>query len=133
MSAPPALVLDRASESTLRGICSTSSSFFPRSRQRRAGVRRSRPSRHGPGGKCTFDQIEQWYGIARRTAQKGIQELLAAVLLHARKKTVSAPLSATGKTTHIHYSPIGKYGHDTRADLRKHSRRSRDERLLILR
>lgn len=81
-----------------------------------------------PEAKYTFDQIEQWYGIARRTAQKGVQELLAANLLHARKETVPAPLSATGKTTHIHYSLTGKYGHDTRADLRKQAREARDER-----
>lgn len=72
--------------------------------------------------KYTFDQIEAWYGIARRTAQKGVQELLTAGLLHARKEIVPAPLSATGRTTHIHYSLTGKYGHDARKQLREQAR-----------
>lgn len=76
----------------------------------------------------TFEQIEQWYGITRRTAQNGVKELLDARLLTARRETAIAPLSKTGRTVRIHYSLTGDYGRDARRALQDRARTARNAR-----
>lgn len=63
----------------------------------------------------TYDNCEAWYGIRRKSVQKGTTELIAAGLLHLRAETVKAPLSATGKTTRSWYSLTGDFGRTARA------------------
>ncbi|WP_144723469.1 ArsR family transcriptional regulator [Cellulosimicrobium sp. TH-20] len=77
----------------------------------------------------TYAQIESWYGIRQRTAQKGIAELLTRGLVYVRRERVPAPLSGVGYTIAQHYSLTGEYGYQTRAALRKRAQSERAKRL----
>lgn len=64
--------------------------------------------------RLTHEQFELWYGINRRTAGTGLRELESFGLLHVRKQSVPAALSATGRTIHHHYSLTGDFGYEAR-------------------
>lgn len=77
----------------------------------------------------TYTQIDAWYGIRQRTAQKGIAELLVHKLIYVRRERVPAPLSGVGYTITQHYSLTGHYGYQARAALRKRAQGERAKRL----
>ncbi|MGN6238182.1 MAG: helix-turn-helix transcriptional regulator [Cellulosimicrobium cellulans] len=77
----------------------------------------------------TYPQIEAWYGIRQRTAQKGIAELLTRELVYVRREHVPAPLSGVGYTIAQHYSLTGDYGYQARAAMRKRAQSERAKRL----
>lgn len=70
----------------------------------------------------TTEHIEAWYGISRRSAQNGIDDLEAHGILFKRYERVSEPLSAVGFTDRIHYRLLGEYSYESRAALRKAAR-----------
>jgi hypothetical protein len=77
----------------------------------------------------TFDQIQDWYGIRRRTAQKGVSELEKAGVLRIRREVIAAPLSPTGSTVRSWYSLTGDFGHLAREGMRKRASTERSTRL----
>lgn len=77
----------------------------------------------------THQQFQDWYGIRQRTAQKGIAELKAKGLLHARAQQRPSALSGSGTTVDMYYSLTGDYGHQARAALRKRAQSERAKRL----
>lgn len=75
----------------------------------------------------TFNQIEQWYGITRRSAQNGIAQLKEQSIVSSRDQRVAAPLAPSGTTTHIYYQLTGPYSTAARNDLRRLARAARSE------
>lgn len=69
--------------------------------------------------RVTHQQLDDWYGINKRTAGNGLRQLEELDLLHIRKEVVAAPLSATGRTTHHWYSLTGAFGSSARKALQK--------------
>lgn len=65
------------------------------------------------------ERIEEWYGISRRSAQNGIDELRDHALLLVDTTRVAAPLSAVGYTYRNVYRLRGEYSHASREALRK--------------
>ena len=62
----------------------------------------------------TLKQLEDWYGISRKSAQAGVKQLHEEGLLHRRFEDVWAPLSKTGYTKRVHYSLTGDFGYESR-------------------
>lgn len=77
----------------------------------------------------TYENVEAWYGIKPKSAQKGLTELQKLGVLHRRPQVVKAPLSSTGKTVRMWYSLTGPYGHQARAALQKRASKERAKRL----
>ncbi|UZN03834.1 hypothetical protein [Cellulomonas sp. S1-8] len=69
--------------------------------------------------RVTHQQLEDWFGINKRTAGNGLRQLEELGLLHVRKEVVAAPLSATGSTTRHWYSLTGAFGSSARKALQK--------------
>lgn len=67
----------------------------------------------------TYNRTNDWYGLKPRTVQKGVKDLRDAGLLLTREETVSAPLSAIGKTTQVYYSLSNEFSHASRSALQK--------------
>lgn len=65
------------------------------------------------------ERIEEWYGISRRSAQNGIDELRDNALLLVNTTRVAAPLSAVGYTYRNVYQLREEYSHASREALRK--------------
>lgn len=77
----------------------------------------------------TFAQIDDWYGIKRRTAQNGFQNLKEEGVLDTRPEVIAAPLSPTGSTVRNHYSLTGDFGHLARIALRQKAQAEREARI----
>ncbi|MFE6965655.1 hypothetical protein ACFVAJ_11090 [Agromyces sp. NPDC057679] len=76
----------------------------------------------------TYDNVDEWYGIKPKSAQKGLTELQALGILSRRAEVVKAPLASHGRTVRMWYSLVGPYGHQARAakqTLAKNERRKR--------
>lgn len=67
----------------------------------------------------TYNRMDAWYGLKPRTVQAGVKELRDLGLLGTREETVSAPLSATGKTTQVYYALTGEFGRTSRVAMQK--------------
>lgn len=67
----------------------------------------------------TYNRMDAWYGLKARTVQTGVKELRDAGLLFTREETISAPLSATGKTIQVHYSLTGEFSYASRIAMQK--------------
>lgn len=65
------------------------------------------------------ERIEEWYGISRRSAQNGIDELHGRDLLLVDTSRVAAPLSGVGYTYRNVYRLREEYSHASREALRK--------------
>lgn len=64
--------------------------------------------------RLTYQQFEDWYGIGRRTAVKGMRELVGHGLVQVRQESVKAALSGTGRTVHQHFSLTGAFSYQSR-------------------
>lgn len=76
----------------------------------------------------TTQQLEDWYGISRKSAQAGLNQLRAEGLLHVEYETVKAPLSKLGWTKHAYYSLKHDFGHDAREAARARAKKVVDAR-----
>jgi len=62
----------------------------------------------------TYNRMDDWYGLKARTVQSGVKELRDYGLLSVRGESINAPLSATGKTTQMHYALTGEFSRPSR-------------------
>lgn len=69
--------------------------------------------------KFTYNRMDAWYGLKARTVQTGVKQLRDLGLLVTREETISAPLSATGKTIQVHYSLVGEFSRQSRMVMQK--------------
>lgn len=72
-----------------------------------------------PEFQISAERVEDWYGISRRSAQNGIDDLEAHAILFKRPEREREPLSASGYTTRIYYSLTGKYSYTSRRALQE--------------
>lgn len=72
-----------------------------------------------PDFKISADRVEDWYGISRRSAQNGIENLEANAVLLKRHVSEPEPLSASGYTTRIYYSLTGDFSYTSRRALQE--------------
>lgn len=76
-----------------------------------------------PEFQISAERVEDWYGISRRSAQNGIDDLEANALLLKRPEREREPLSASGYTTRIYYSLTGEYSQTSRRALQEEATR----------
>lgn len=65
----------------------------------------------------TYENMDDWYGIKPKSAQKGFKELSKLGIAHRRGQKIKAPLSPTGSSIQMWYSLTGPYGHQARRAL----------------
>lgn len=72
-----------------------------------------------PEFQISAEKVEDWYGISRRSAQNGIDNLEATAVLLKRNVPEPEPLSATGYTNRIYYSLTGDFSYKSRRALQE--------------
>lgn len=70
----------------------------------------------------TYGRMDAWYGLKARSVQAGVKELRDLGLLVTREETISAPLSATGKTTQVYYALNDEFSLSSRTAMQKKAR-----------
>lgn len=64
-----------------------------------------------------YERVQEWYGISAKTLQNGLHDLRGHQLVAERREWVEEPLSAIGRTEHVHYSLLGPFSRAERQAL----------------